>query len=148
MSDQPNPTLTPGLNTHENILFACFGGLSNTGITAALASMEAVKELGLRRVGIGCLPGLPVQNQTVYAKARAARKVITVDGCPFECSRKVVEAAGITIAQSIVLTRDIKMAKKSLTEDLGGDIRPMMEYISAEDVERAKEVIKTAIAKQ
>jgi uncharacterized metal-binding protein len=148
MSDQPNPTLTPGLNTHENIIFACFGGLSNTGITAALASMEVVKELGLKRVGIGCLPGLPVQNPTVHAKAHAAKKVIVVDGCPFECARKVVEAAGVPIAQSIVLTRDIKMAKKSLTEDLGGDIRPMMEYISTADVERAKKVIETAIAKQ
>lgn len=38
-----------GKNTHENIIYVCFGGLSNTGITAAKASMEAVKELGLKK---------------------------------------------------------------------------------------------------
>jgi len=36
-----------GVNTHENVIFSCFGGASNTGITSALASLEAVKELGL-----------------------------------------------------------------------------------------------------
>jgi len=48
--------------THENIIFTCFGGFSNTGITAALASMEAVKELGLDKACIGCLAALPVKG--------------------------------------------------------------------------------------
>ena len=39
-----------GMPIHENILFSCFGGLSNTGITSALACLEAVKELGLEKV--------------------------------------------------------------------------------------------------
>ena len=26
-----------GVNTHENVIFSCFGGLSNTGISNALA---------------------------------------------------------------------------------------------------------------
>ena len=38
-----------GMKTHENIIFSCYGGLSNTGITSALACLEAVKELGLER---------------------------------------------------------------------------------------------------
>jgi len=40
-----------GMKTHENITFSCFGGLSNTGITSALASLEVVKELGLEKGG-------------------------------------------------------------------------------------------------
>ena len=36
-----------GVNAHENAIFSCFGGASNTGITSALASLETVKELGL-----------------------------------------------------------------------------------------------------
>ena len=32
-----------GVNTHENVIFSCYGGASNTGITSALASLEAVK---------------------------------------------------------------------------------------------------------
>ena len=27
-----------GMKTHENVIFSCFGGLSNTGITSALAA--------------------------------------------------------------------------------------------------------------
>jgi hypothetical protein len=36
-----------GVNTHENVLFSCFGGASNTGITSGLACLEVVKELGM-----------------------------------------------------------------------------------------------------
>ncbi len=35
-----------GIPINENIIFSCFGGLSNTGITSALACLGAVKELG------------------------------------------------------------------------------------------------------
>ena len=38
-----------GVNTHENVIFSFYGGASNTGITSALACLEAVKELGLER---------------------------------------------------------------------------------------------------
>lgn len=136
-----------GENTHENIIYACFGGLSNTGITATLASMEAVKELGLKKVGIGCLAGLPTEVGPVLGKTKAAKKVITVDGCPFECSKKVVERAGFKVARSIVLTRDIGMAKKPLHEDIGKGLKPVMEYISEDDVRKAKQLIIAELAK-
>jgi len=134
-----------GKNTHENVIFACFGGLSNTGITAALASMEAVKELGLQKVAIGCLGGLPTDVGPVYGKSKAAKKIITVDGCPFVCSKKIVEKAGFAVAKSIVLVRDIGMVKKALHEDIGGDLKGVMEYISDEDVRKGKELIIKAI---
>ncbi len=44
-----------GMPTHENVIFSCFGGFSNTGITSGLACLEAVKELGLEKVAIGLL---------------------------------------------------------------------------------------------
>jgi hypothetical protein len=37
-----------GMKTHENLILPCFSSLSNTGITSALASLEAVKELGMK----------------------------------------------------------------------------------------------------
>jgi hypothetical protein len=52
-----------GMKTHENIIFSCYGGLSNTGITSALACLEAVKELGLEKVAIGCLGALPLGGE-------------------------------------------------------------------------------------
>ena len=134
-----------GVNTHENTIFSCFGGASNTGIVSGLAWLEAVKELGLEKVAIGCLGGLPTKVKPVLGKTKASKKVITVDGCPFECSRKIVEQAGFKPTKSIVLTRDIGMKKKGLSEDIGGDIKGVMDYISDDDVQKAKELIVKAI---
>lgn len=147
MTEEKEMDWKAGKNTHENVIYVCFGGLSNTGITAALAGMEAVKELGLKKVAIGCLGGLPTKVGPVYGKTKAAKKVITVDGCPFQCSKKVVEAAGFKVAKSIVLVRDVGMKKKALHEDIGArDLKSLMEYISEEDVEKAKELIIKAIS--
>jgi len=131
--------------SHENIIYACFGGLSNTGITAALASLEAVKELGLDKACVGCLAGVSTNVPHVLGKTKVAKKVITVDGCPMECSRKVIQQAGFNIAKSIVLVRDIGMKKKPLHEDIGKDLKPVMEYVSEEDIKKAKKLIIEAI---
>jgi uncharacterized metal-binding protein len=135
-----------GMPTHENIIFSCYGGMSNTGITSALACLEAVKELGLEKAAIGCLAGLPLEVKPVIGKTRAAQRIITVDGCPFECARKTVEQAGFKPTTSIVLTRDIDMKKKALHEDIGHDIKGVMEYISDDEVKRAKELIVKALS--
>lgn len=137
-----------GMKTHENTIFSCFAGLSNTGITSALACLEVVKELGLEQVAIGCLPSVPLKAKPVIGKTKAARKLVTVDGCPFECARKTVEGAGFKITQSIVLARDIGMKKKALHEDIGQDIKGVMEYISDQEVKRAKELIVKAMQEE
>jgi hypothetical protein len=59
----------------ENIIFSCFGGLSNTGITSALASLEAVEELGLEKVAIGCLGALPLRVVPVMGRPKQLRKL-------------------------------------------------------------------------
>jgi len=134
-----------GMLTHKNIIFTCFCGFSNTGITAALASLEAVKELGLDKACIGCLAALPLKILPVYNKTKAAKKIITVDGCPKECSRKIVEDGSFNITKSLVLTRDIGMQKRPLHKDIGKNLKPVMEYISEEDVQKAKQLIVKAI---
>ena len=134
-----------GVNTHENVIFSCYGGASNTGITSGLACLEAVKELGLEKAAIMCLGGLPTNVKPVFGKTRAAKKIITVDGCPFECSRKIVEQAGFKPTKSIVLTRDIGMKKKGLSEDIGKETKGVMEYISNDEVKKAKELIVKTI---
>jgi len=79
--------------------------------------------------------------EPVIGKTKAAKKVITVDGCPFECSRKTAEQAGFKLTNSIVLARDIGMKKKALHEDIGQNLRPVMEYISQDEVQKAKDLI-------
>ena len=137
-----------GVNTHENVIFSCYGGASNTGITSGLACLEAVKELGLEKAAIMCLGGLPTTVKSVLGKTRAAKRIITVDGCPFECSRKIVEQAGFKPTRSIVLSRDIRMKKKGLSEDIGKDIKGVMEYISNDEVQKAKELIVKAVLEE
>jgi uncharacterized metal-binding protein len=91
------------------------------------------------------LGALPLGVKPVIGKTRAAKRVITVDGCPFECAKKTVEQSGITPTKSIVLVRDIGMKKKALHEDIGGDIKTLMGYISDDDVQKAKELIVRAV---
>ncbi len=139
------PKFEAGVNTHENVVFSCFGGASNTGITSGLACLETVKELGLQKVGIMCLAGLPNEVKPVFGKTGAAKKIVTVDGCPFECARKVVEQAGFKPTSSIVLTRDIDMKKKGLSEDIGGESKGVMEYVSEAEVRKARDLIVSTI---
>ena len=136
-----------GMPTHENVIFSCFGGFSNTGITSGLACLEAVKELGLEKVAIGCLPPVTLKVKPVLGKIKAAKKVITVDGCPLGCSRKIVEEAGFKVTKSIVLVRDIGMKKKALHMDIGKGLG-LDKYISEEEVERAKELIIDSILRE
>jgi len=100
----------------------------------------------LEKAAIMCLGGLPTSVKPVLGKTKAAKKVITVDGCPFECSRKIVEQAGFKPTKSIVLTRDIGMKKKGLSEDIGKEIKGVMEYISDDEVKKAKDlIVKTVL---
>lgn len=134
-----------GMKTHGNVIFSCYGGVSNTGITSALTRLEAVNELGLEQVVIGCLGALPLRVKPVIGKTRAAKKVIIIDGCPFECARKTVEQSGRNLARGIVLTRDIGV-KKALHENIGEDIKGVMEYICENEVKRAKELFVKTIS--
>ena len=135
-----------GKNMPENMIYACFGAMSNTGLATGLASIEAVDEVGLQKAGIGCLGGLPTKLPTVLGKSAASKKIITVDGCPAECSRKIVEAAGYKVTKSIMLARDVPMKKKSMGDDIESETtKPMRAYLSDEEIKKAKEVIVRAI---
>lgn len=135
-----------GKNTHENIVFACSGGMSNAGIITMLASLEVVKELGLQKVCLGCLPAAPNKKTTMAAVAQAARRVIVVDGCPMKCAREMVEGVGLKPTRHFVLTRDIHLKKKVFREEIGGELKGVMEYIAATDVKKAKDLITRAVS--
>ena len=128
-------------------IYACFGGFSNTGITTAIASMEAIKEVGLDKACIGCLGGLPTDAKLVYANIDRAEKIITVDGCPMECSKKIVEQAGYKIDKNVVLARDVGMKKKSLYEGVEG-LNNLTDHVEDKDAKKAKELIVKAILEE
>jgi hypothetical protein len=120
-------------------------GFRTQALQALWLPLRWLKNWGWRRVAIGFLGALPLKVAPVMGKTKVAKKVVTVHGCPFECSRKIAEQAGFKVTKSIVLVRDIAMKKKALHEDIGQNMKGLMEYVSQDDVKRAKELIIKAI---
>jgi len=117
----------------ENALFVCFGCLSNVGTLTGLAGLEVVRQVGTDRAGIFCLGGLATEVKMVQDKTRAAKRIITVDGCPMNCARHIVERAGFTPDQIINLVQDCGLKKG-----------PPLQY-SDEDLQTAVAAIRAAV---
>ncbi len=60
----------------------------------------------------------------------------------------MIEEAGFKVTKSIVLVRDIGMKKKALHEDIGQNIKGLMDYVSMDDVKQAKDLIVKAILEE
>lgn len=116
-------------NVPENALFVCFGCLSNVGTLTGLAGLEAVKQAGPDKAGIFCLGGLATEAEMVLDKTRAAKRIITVDGCPLNCARKIVERAGFTPARTINLVQDCGLKKGPPLQYDEGDMQVATEAI-------------------
>ncbi|OJX47154.1 MAG: hypothetical protein BGO78_16890 [Chloroflexi bacterium 44-23] len=116
-------------NVPETALFVCFGAMSNVGMMTGLAALEAVKKVEKGKAGIFCLGGLPTQAPTVLAKTQAVKRIVTVDGCPLNCSRKIVEQAGFTPTRTINLVTDCKIAKKDASMFDPGEMQQAVEAI-------------------
>jgi len=117
----------------RNALFVCFGCLSNVGTLTGLAGLEIVRQVGPENASIFCLGGLATEVPTVLEKTRAAERIITVDGCPMNCARKIVEQAGFTPDRAINLVQDCGLKKG-----------PPLEY-GDQDVQTAKSAIQDAL---
>ncbi len=89
-----------------------------------LAAIEASKHVEPRKAGIFCLGGLPTQAPTVLEKTRAVKKIVTVDGCPLNYSRKIVEQAGFTPAVTINLVTDCGIQKKPSSQFDPKEMKP------------------------
>lgn len=116
-------------NVPKNALFVCFGGMSNVGTLTGLASLEAVRQAEPGEAGIFCLGGLPTEAKSVMDKTRAAERIITVDGCPLNCSRKIVEEAGFVPSRTINLVEDCGIKKSAPTDYTDADVQVAVEAI-------------------
>ena len=113
----------------ENALFVCFGGMSNVGVLTELAGLQAVRQVEPGKAGIFCLGGLPTQSPSVLDKTRAVKRIITVDGCPLNCARKIVEQAGFTPARRINLVEDCGIKKGPPSEYSDADLQAVTRAI-------------------
>ena len=84
----------------EVLIFPCSGG-SNCG---QIANQAAVK---LTEDGIGklfCLAGIGAHDTGMMDTAKAARKVVAIDGCVTACAKRTLEHAGVKVTDSVIVT--------------------------------------------
>ena len=116
-------------NVPQNALFVCFGGMSNVGVLSGLASLEAIQKLPPGKAGIFCLGGLPTQAPLVLSKTQAVERIITIDGCPLNCAKKIVENAGFYPNLSITLTEDCEIQKGPPSNWTSSDLEKVSQVI-------------------
>ncbi len=93
----------------KRTIFSCSGGGSNVG----QLSNEAALRLG--REGYGkffCLAGIAAGIGGIIEQTRASDERIVIDGCPMQCAKKLMDAAGMPIDRYYVLT-EIGIAKSA-----------------------------------
>lgn len=87
----------------EIMVFACSGGGANVGQISNNAALEITKE---GKAKMYCLAGLGGHVPGIVDATKQARKIIVVDGCPVSCAKKLVEHAGLSIDDYIVVTEE------------------------------------------
>jgi len=81
------------------LLLACAGG-SNVGQISNQAAVELARE---GRGRLFCLAGIGAHLETMILPAKE-RNLVTIDGCPVQCAKKILDHAGLESALSVVVT--------------------------------------------
>jgi uncharacterized metal-binding protein len=74
------------------LVFACSGGAD----VGALADQTARKLTADGLAKMFCLAGIGGRVSGIVKSTEAAATVVAIDGCPLNCARKTLEAAGFT----------------------------------------------------
>jgi uncharacterized metal-binding protein len=80
-------------STAPTLIFPCSGG-SDCGAVSDQAARQ------LTRDGVGkmyCLAGLGGDVAPIIVNAKAAGKVVAIDGCHLDCARKTLERVGVAV---------------------------------------------------
>ena len=88
------------LPEYKPFIFSCSGGADVGGIADGAA--RSLSASGIARMY--CLAGVGARVEQIVTNAEAAEKLISVDGCDNDCSRKVLEAAGFHPALHVRIT--------------------------------------------
>lgn len=87
-------------STNPTLFFACSGG-SNVGQIAN----DACRQLASEGHGkLSCLAGIGGHISGLVESAKAATKVVAIDGCGVKCAQKAFEEAKVPYTHHIVLT--------------------------------------------
>lgn len=99
------------METPEIGLVVCNSGASNTGQLTGLAALEVVRKLGSDKIGICSLPALANKIPRQVMLVKKIKRLIVVDGCRNECSRKILDTLGIKYDEYLNLENDLGIRK-------------------------------------
>lgn len=81
---------TCGCGGSNRLVFAC-SGAADTGELADRSARRISRDGAAQ---MACLAGIGGQISGIVASARGAAAVLAIDGCPLDCGRRALEAAG------------------------------------------------------
>lgn len=99
-------------STAPTLIFPCSGG-SDCGAVSDQAARQLTRE-GAGRMY--CLAGIGGHVDGILTNARAAGKVLAIDGCALDCARKTLEHAGIAVTAHVRMS-DLGMEKGKTPAD-------------------------------
>ncbi len=76
--------------TAPKLVFPCSGASDVGGLTDRAARQMTVDQTGKMH----CLAGIGGRVEGIMTNAKAAAKILVIDGCKEECARKTLELAG------------------------------------------------------
>ena len=88
-------------NSEKRIVYSC-SGCADVGELADQVSRKLRKD-GYAKTSGSCLAGIGAGFSSFIDAAKEVETVVTVDGCPVGCAKKIIENIGIT-PQAIFLT--------------------------------------------
>jgi len=104
----------------EVLIFPCSGG-SNCGQIANQAAVQLAEE------GIGrmyCLAGIGAHDSVMIDTAKAAKRIVAIDGCSTACAKRTLEHAGLMVTDYLDVTEE-------WIEKVVGDFKLSVEDISS-----------------
>ncbi|MCM1987703.1 MULTISPECIES: putative zinc-binding protein [Methanococcoides] len=106
-------------------LFSC-SGASNVG----QLSNQIVIELNDREVGnMMCAVGIGGKVSGLVRSAEGCDRIIAIDGCPLECTKKALKLSNINIDRHIILT-DLGIVKNKDLNVSESDVAKAFEKVS------------------
>ncbi|HIH36349.1 MAG TPA: zinc-binding protein [Methanocellales archaeon] len=111
----------------ETLIFSCAGG-SNVGQIANQAAIELTK---MGHGKIYCLAGIGGHVSHLIESTKIAKKIVAIEGCPVQCSKKVLEHTGFGVDIYGVVTEMEVKKNYDLSVD-PDDVKKVVDKVSSE----------------
>lgn len=90
----------------DTLIFAC-SGAADVGAVADAAARKMMKD---GHGAMFCLAGIGGRVEPILTKTAAAKRILAIDGCALNCTKRCLEQVGLTSFEHMMLG-DIGLAK-------------------------------------